>query len=60
MPRKETVKPKIIHEMADGTILDSIEGIVIPLTPETYPLYKELADMTMKNRMLAQRREAIA
>lgn len=37
---------KIIHVMADGTERDSIEGCIIPLTPETYPYYKLLAELS--------------
>lgn len=29
MPKKEDKKPRIIHILADGTVLDSLEGFVI-------------------------------
>lgn len=35
---------KVTHIMSDGTVLDSIEGIVVPLTPETLPAYKLMAE----------------
>lgn len=60
MSSKEPIKPKILHIMADGTILKSIEGIVIPVTSDTYPLYKAVADMVMKNKLLVQRKEKTA
>ncbi|MFR2645312.1 MAG: BOW99_gp33 family protein [Blautia coccoides] len=28
--QKKTIKPKITHVMSDGTVRDSIEGVVIP------------------------------
>jgi hypothetical protein len=34
---------KIIHVMADGTVLDSIKGIVIPYTQETRGIYEMIA-----------------
>lgn len=39
---------KVVHIMADGKVLDSIEGVVIPLTPETLPAYKLLAEYRQK------------
>lgn len=60
MAKKEADTFKIIHEMADGTILDSIEGIVIPLTPETYMAYKTIADVEKRKRLQVQRKEETA
>jgi hypothetical protein len=34
---------KITHIMADGMELDSLEGVVIPYTPETHQIYELLA-----------------
>lgn len=34
---------KVRHIMADGTVLDSIEGMVIPYAPETKLFYELIA-----------------
>ena len=39
---------KIVHVMSDGTIRDSIEGVVIPKEHPAYKLLKNL-DLTGKN-----------
>lgn len=31
---------KIVHIMADGTIRDSIAGVIVPVTPQTLKAYK--------------------
>lgn len=41
-------KIKVVHIMSDGKVLDSIDGVVIPLTPETLPAYKLLAEFNLK------------
>lgn len=38
--KTEKWNPKIIHVMADGTVRDSMKGVVIPLTPETEGVYR--------------------
>ena len=35
--------------MADGTVLDNIEGVVIPLTNDTLPAYRLLAEYRIKS-----------
>ena len=35
---------KIVHVMADGTIRDSMEGVVVPLTPRTRRYYEIQAE----------------
>lgn len=57
MNNKKTVKPRIIHQMADGTIRDSIEGMTIPFTPATYGAYKviaEFADRASRNQSIKE------
>lgn len=39
---------KVRHILADGTMLDSIEGHVVPATGETEITYKFLAEYFMK------------
>lgn len=48
------VYSKIIHVMADGTIRDSIEGVVIPLNEKTERFYRLMADLARKQKMLEQ------
>jgi hypothetical protein len=45
MSKQTEPKPKITHIMADGTVRDSVEGVVIPVTEETKPFYQLLAAM---------------
>lgn len=42
--KNEPVKPHITHVMADGKVLDSIEGYVIPCSGHTAVVYRILAD----------------
>jgi hypothetical protein len=44
MKGKEPIKPHITHVMADGRVLDSIEGYVIPCSGHTAVVYRILAD----------------
>lgn len=50
MKGKEPIKPHITHVMADGRVLDSIEGYVIPCSGHTAVVYRILADCV--NRQL--------
>lgn len=50
MKSKEPIKPHITHVMADGRVLDSIEGYVIPCSGHTAVVYRILADCV--NRQL--------
>ncbi len=50
MKGKELIKPHITHVMADGRVLDSIEGYVIPCSGHTAVVYRILADCV--NRQL--------
>lgn len=50
---KKVYTAKITHVMSDGTVLDSVEGIVVPVNNQTLPVYKTLADIAkrqMKNK----------
>ena len=49
MKGKEPVKPHITHVMADGRVLDSIEGYVIPCSGHTAVVYRILADCLKRN-----------
>lgn len=60
MAKKEILKPKIIHKMADGTISDSIEGLTVPFNPETYGVYKIVAEFADAIESNIQRREESA
>lgn len=39
MLRRQDCKIKITHTMADGTVRDSIEGVVIPMNEKTKLFY---------------------
>jgi hypothetical protein len=43
---------KIRHIMADGTVLDSLEGIVIPYAPETKLFYELIAKYSCYNESI--------
>lgn len=44
----EPTKIKITHTMANGTILDSIEGYEIPYTQDTKIIYNMIAEWIIK------------
>lgn len=46
----------IKHVLADGTVLDSIEGRVIPPTGKTEAVYRLVAEL-INNKSLAQKQE---
>lgn len=46
MPKKEP-EIEIIHVMADGTELDSIEGVVIKVNEKTKLFYQTLANIVL-------------
>ena len=39
---------KVTHVMADGTVLDSIKGHVIPVTDATKPYYDTLYNIALR------------
>ena len=57
MPKKSNIATitRITHEMADGTIRDSMEGVVVPRTPETEAVYLMAEEYIRK--MVAQQYE---
>lgn len=53
MPGRKDYEIKITHIMADGTIRDSIEGVVIPVNEKTKLFYDTILEMT-KRRVLSR------
>lgn len=45
---RESIKPKIIHIMSDGTIRSDIKDMVIPASGEMMPAYLILANIKRK------------
>ena len=51
---KKTIKPKITHVMSDGTVRDSIEGVVIP---KYHPVYNVICK-AYRNGILTKQEQA--
>lgn len=52
---KKAIKPKITHVMSDGTVRDSIEGVVIP---KYHPVYNVICNAYQKGILTKQKEEA--
>ena len=48
--RKHESQIKVIHVMADGRILDSIAGYVVPVNDRTIVAYTLIANQALKGR----------
>jgi len=48
MSMRESIKPKIIHIMSDGTVRPDIKDMVIPANEEMMPAYLILANIKRK------------
>lgn len=46
--QKQSVKPNIKHVLSDGTKIDCIDGVKIPINTTTQPTYKLLANYARK------------
>jgi hypothetical protein len=44
MKKDKYIQPKIKHILRDGTVLDSMEGFILPVTNETMAYYQIRAD----------------
>ena len=51
---KKTIKPKITHVMSDGTVRDSIEGVMIP---KYHPVYNVICK-AYRNGILTKQEQA--
>lgn len=47
----------IKHVMADGTILDSVKGVVVPVTPITEAAYRTVHEIMKRKTRYIQHRE---
>ena len=52
--KKEEAPVRIINIMADGHIEEDLTGHVIPITPETIPAYKIMAEVALREWRKAQ------
>jgi hypothetical protein len=46
------IEPQVIHIMADGTVRDSIEGLIVPyeMCPEAYAVIERVNQRIKKER----------
>lgn len=51
---------KITHVMADGTIRESMKGVVIPLTPRTRRAYEIMAKVYREQQQKEKKSEKIS
>jgi hypothetical protein len=48
---------KITHELSDGTLLDSIEGFIIPRTKATEMIYRTIEGVAIRTADAQKKRE---
>jgi len=58
----KTKNIKITHIMSDGTVRDSVKGMIVPRTPETEMFYQLIAAANMREyrAMLEAKEEKVS
>ena len=55
---ERAIKAKVIHHMADGTIRDSIKGVVVPGDNPVYDILKKIGKEDMESVTEIESKEA--